>query len=72
MVRHYGDFEIGHTAFDREIDRNELFVENYELAAVLEGYEASELSWDDFKRHDYRVEFKIWKRKSDKNIDINQ
>ncbi len=63
MVRSYGDFEIGHTAFDRTALNSKKFHERYELAAKIPGYEASELSYDDFKRHKYTVEFLIWQRK---------
>jgi len=65
MVRAYGDFKIGHTAFDRAALNSRKFGARYEQAARVPGYDASELSYDDFKRHEYTVEFLIWKRKEE-------
>ena len=62
MVRRYGKVEIGHTAFDREALVSPIFLENYKLETIVPGYHASELSFDDFRHHDYDVEFRIWRR----------
>ena len=63
MVRDYGKIEIGHTAFDRAALNNERYAAEYAIVEIVPGYEASEMSWDDWARHDYEVEFLIWKRK---------
>lgn len=69
MIRRYGKFEIGHTAFDRASSASARFRGEYELIDSFPGYEASELSWDDFKRHDYTVEFRVWRPIGEKEID---
>jgi len=70
MVRRYGRVELGHVAFDRAVLDSGDFMLNYRLETMVPGYKASELSYDDlkrleFKRRDYEVEFGIWRRKTD-------